>query len=152
LMAVGRLVEKKGYTHLLRACALLRERGRRFTLAVYGSGPQQVELATLVETLRLGDVVQLHGSRTQQELIALYRDADVFVLSPRVLDNGDRDGIPNVLMEAMSVGLPVVATEVSGIPELVEHGRSGLLVAPGDVVALADTLDRLLDPVHGPAL
>ncbi len=73
------------------------------------------------------------------------------MLSPHILENGDRDGIPNVLMEALSVGLPVVATDVSGIPELIEHDRSGLLVPPCDEVALAEALERLLDPLHGHA-
>jgi glycosyltransferase involved in cell wall biosynthesis len=100
----------------------------------------------------LGDSVQLQGLRTQEELIALYREADLFVLSPQILADGDRDGIPNVLMEAMSVGLPVVATNVSGIPELIEHDRSGLLVPSCDEIALAEALVRLLDPLHGHAL
>jgi glycosyltransferase involved in cell wall biosynthesis len=152
MISVGRLVEKKGFVYLIRACALLRERGRRFALSIYGTGPQRDELAGLIEALALGDVVQLGGSRTQEDLIALYREADLFVLSPHVLDSGDRDGIPNVLMEAMSVGLPVVATGVSGIPELIEHDRGGLLVPPRDEVALAAALERLLDPVHGPGL
>jgi len=152
MIAVGRLVEKKGYSYLIRACALLRQRGCRYTLAIYGSGPQRDELARLIDTFGLGDVVQLQGSRTQEELLACYREADVFVLSPHVLENGDRDGIPNVLMEAMSVGLPVVATDVSGIPELIEHDRSGLLVPPRDEGALAEALERLLDPLHGHAL
>src|SRR5262249_30657446 len=116
MIAVGRLVEKKGYAYLIRACALLRQRGCRYTLAIYGGGPQRDELGRLIDTFDLGEVVQLHGTRTQEELIALYREADLFVLSPQILANGDRDGIPNVLMEAMSIGLPVVATEVSGIP------------------------------------
>jgi glycosyltransferase involved in cell wall biosynthesis len=152
MIAVGRLVEKKGYAYLIRACALLRQRGCRYTLAIYGSGPQRDELARLIDTFGLGDVVQLQGSRTQKELLARYREADLFVLSPHILENGDRDGIPNVLMEAMSAGLPVVATDVSGIPELIEHDRSGLLVPPRDEVALADALERLLDPLHGHAL
>ncbi len=152
MIAVGRLVEKKGYSYLIRACALLHQRGCRYTLAIYGSGPQRDELAKLIDTLGLGDVVQLQGARTQEDLIALYCEADLFVLSPQILANGDRDGIPNVLMEAMSVGLPVVATSVSGIPELIEHDRSGLLVPPCDEVALAEALERLLDPLHGRAL
>jgi glycosyltransferase involved in cell wall biosynthesis len=152
MIAVGRLMEKKGYSYLIRACALLHQRGCRFTLAIYGSGPQRGELAELIDTFGLGDVVQLQGARTQEELIAIYREADLFVLSPHILENGDRDGIPNVLMEAMSVGLPVVATDVSGIPELIEHDRSGLHVPPCDEVALADALERLLDPLHGRAL
>jgi glycosyltransferase involved in cell wall biosynthesis len=152
MIAVGRLVEKKGYSYLIRACALLLQRGCRYTLAIYGSGPQREELAALIDSLGLGDVVQLQGARTQEELITIYHEADLFVLAPRVLENGDRDGIPNVLMEAMSVGLPVVATNVSGIPELIEHDCSGLLVPPCDEVALADALERLLDPLHGRAL
>ena len=152
MIAVGRLVEKKGYASLIRACAFLRQRGCRYMLAIYGSGPQRDELARLIDTFGLGDVVQLQGTRTQEELLARYREADLFVLSPHILENGDRDGIPNVLMEAMSVGLPVVATEVSGIPELIEHDRSGLLVPPRDEVALAEALERLLDPLHGHAL
>jgi glycosyltransferase involved in cell wall biosynthesis len=152
MISVGRLVEKKGFCHLIRACALLRDRGQRFVLSIYGTGPQRDELTGLIGALGLGDVVQLQGSRTQRELIALYREADLFVLSPYILDSGDRDGIPNVLMEAMSIGLPAVATGVSGIPELIEHDRSGLLVPPRDEVALAAALERLLDPVHGPGL
>src|SRR5215469_4950898 len=149
MIAVGRLVEKKGYSYLIHACALLRQRGCCYTLAIYGSGPQRDELARLIDAFGLGEVVRLHGTRTQEELITLYREADLFVLSPQILADGDRDGIPNVLMEAMSVGLPVVATNVSGIPELIEHDRSGLLVPPCDEVALADALERLLEPLHG---
>jgi glycosyltransferase involved in cell wall biosynthesis len=152
MISIGRLVEKKGFAYLVRACALLRQRGHGFTLGIYGTGPQRDELARLVDALRLGDVVQLQGSCTQDVLIDRYREADLFVLSPHVLENGDRDGIPNVLMEAMAIGLPVVATTVSGIPELVEHDRSGLLVSPRDEFALSDALERLLDPLHGPAL
>jgi glycosyltransferase involved in cell wall biosynthesis len=149
MISVGRLVEKKGFSHLIRACALLRERGNRFALSIYGTGPLRDELARLIEDLAVSDIVKLQGSRTQKELITLYRKADLFVLSPYILESGDRDGIPNVLMEAMAVGLPAVATDVSGIPELIEHERSGLLVPPRDEVALAAALERLLDPAHG---
>lgn len=152
MMAVGRLVEKKGYVTLLRACALLRRSGSPFMLSIYGSGPQKGELADLISALDLGAVVRLKGTRKQADLIALYRDADAFVLSPEVLDSGDRDGIPNVLMEAMAAGLPVVSTIVSGIPELIEHDVSGLLVPPRDEVALAEALRQLMDPASGPAL
>src|SRR5258708_28545415 len=148
MIAVGRLVEKKGYSYLVRACALLHERGCRWRRAIYGSGAQGDGLAELIDTCGLGDVVQMQGARRQEELIAIYREADLFVLSPHVLENGDRDGIPNVLMEAMSAGLPVVATDISGIPELIEHDRSGLLVPPCDEGALADALERLLAPLY----
>ena len=86
-------------------------------------------------------------------LVALYGQASVFALSPQVMEDGDRDGIPNVLAEAMAAGLPVVSTCVSGIPELVEDGRTGLLVGPKDPAALADAVERLLrDPKQGQSL
>lgn len=152
LVAVGRLVEKKGYPYLIRACGVLHRRGYRFTLDIYGTGPQRDALAALIAALGLEGVVRLRGARTQDELIEIYQGAALFVLAPHVLENGDRDGIPNVLMEAMSTGLPVVATTVSGIPELIEDGESGLLVPSRDEDALADALARALDPQGGPAL
>ncbi len=84
---------------------------------------------------------------SQRELLELYRDSDVAALACRIVDDGDRDGIPNVLVEAMAVGLPVVSTAVSGIPELVRDGQTGLLVPPEDPAALAAALRRLTDPV-----
>jgi glycosyltransferase involved in cell wall biosynthesis len=88
--------------------------------------------------------VILAGERGQAELIPIFQRADIFALAPFVTDDGDRDGIPNVLVEAMACGLPVVSTTVAGIPELVRHGENGLMVAPRDVDALAGALATLL--------
>jgi glycosyltransferase involved in cell wall biosynthesis len=145
ILSVGRLVEKKGFPDLIAACARLKQQGRRFRCAIYGEGPLRGELAALIEWLDVGDRVTLEGERSQQELIPIFQRADLFALAPFVTGDGDRDGIPNVLVEAMACGLPVVSAAVAGIPELVRHGENGLLVAPRDVDALAAALAALLD-------
>lgn len=147
VLAVGRLVDKKGYPVLLRALATLVERGQPVSCCIVGAGPRRAELEATIERLGLGSTVTLPGAMTHQQIAAAYRDADVFVQSSVVLADGDRDGIPNSLLEAMASGLPSVASAVAGIPEVVRPG-CGLLVPPGDADALADALARLAaDPV-----
>jgi glycosyltransferase involved in cell wall biosynthesis len=145
VLSVGRLVEKKGFETLIRACGLLHERGVRFRCLVYGDGPQRPELVALVRALGLEGIVELPGAILQDDLVQVYRQATLFALACQVLDNGDRDGLPNVLVEAMAMEIPVVATEVSGIPELVEHGTNGFLVPPRSPQLLADHMRRLLE-------
>ncbi len=144
ILAVGRLVPKKGHEDLVSACAALRERGMEFVCEIVGAGPLHQALSSEVRRLGLGDRVILRGAMTHLELIDLYRRADLFVLAPRIAEDGDRDGIPNVIAEAMAVGVPVVASDVSGIPELVRHERTGLLTPSRDPQALADAMHRLL--------
>ena len=147
ILSVGRLVEKKGHDDLITACALLRRRGHAFRCMIVGEGPLRGTLAAQIAQLQLEGMVTLEGAMTHSKLIALYRHADLFALAPRIAEDGDRDGIPNVIAEAMAIGIPVVSTDVSGIPELVQHGRTGLLAPPNDPCALADALGRLLaDP------
>ena len=88
--------------------------------------------------------VMLKGDRTQQELISIYQNATLFVLTPVQTEDGDRDGIPNVLLEAMAVGLPVITTAVAGIPELVENNQNGLLYQPHDVEGISSGIIELL--------
>jgi glycosyltransferase involved in cell wall biosynthesis len=145
ILSVGRLVEKKGFPDLLRAVALLRASGRRLRLAIYGDGPLRGELAELAARLGIGDCFELPGERPQRELVPVLQAADIFALTPFVTDDGDRDGVPNVLAEAMACGLPVVSTAVAGIPELVHHGENGLLCAARDVETIAAAIGRLLD-------
>ncbi len=145
ILSVGRLVEKKGFPDLIAACARLKQAGRRFLCAIYGEGPLHSQLSALIERLDLADCVTLAGERGQAELIPIFQRAAIFALAPFVTEDGDRDGIPNVLVEAMACGLPVVSTAVAGIPELVRHGENGLMVAPRDVPALAGALAALLD-------
>lgn len=145
IMSVGRLVEKKGFPDLLRACALLKQSGRRFRCVIYGDGPLRGELEAQAESLGLADELELPGERPQRDLVSILQAADIFALTPFVTDDGDRDGVPNVVAEAMACGLPVVSTGVAGIPELVHHGENGLLCAAHDVKAIAGALARLLD-------
>lgn len=143
LLAVGRLVEKKGYPVLLRAIARARDAGYPITLTAIGDGAQLPSLRALTAELRLGDAIRFVGPRTHQEVAAAYLEADAFAQASVVLDDGDRDGIPNSLLEAMASGLAVVATRTGGIPEVIVDGESGLLAAPGDVESLASQLMRV---------
>ena len=145
LLSVGRLRPKKGFHCLLDACALLKIGGHKFRCVIAGYGPLREELEARIDRLGLGATISLAGMLTQEEVIALYKQASLFVLPCRITADGDRDGIPNVLAEAMAMELPVVSTNVSGIPELVEHNRSGILVRPEAPVELAAAIARLLD-------
>lgn len=144
VLAVGRLVEKKGYPVLLEALAALATRSQLASCRIIGAGPDEDVLRARVARLGLAEMVELSGACTHQEIAEAYLAADVFVQASVVLANGDRDGIPNSLLEAMSSGLAVVASSVAGIPEVVVPG-SGLLVPPGDPSALAGAVGLLAD-------
>lgn len=145
IMSVGRFKEKKGFLTLIRACHLLALRGCQFRCCIVGYGPLQADMESLIRELNLEDIVQLAGKKTLEEVVALYQESDIFTLPCQVAQDGDRDGIPNVLMEAMACRLPVVTTEVSGIPELIQHNHNGILVPPQDPESLASALARLID-------
>jgi predicted glycosyltransferase/glycosyltransferase involved in cell wall biosynthesis len=150
ILCVARLVAKKGLDDLVAACGALAAQGVPFRCRIIGAGPLQPMLAADIAARGLGDMISLDGAMTHDSLIELFRQADLFALAPRIADDGDRDGIPNVIVEAMATGVPVVSSAVSGIPELVEHQRTGLLVEPNDPAALAAAMARLLgDPALG---
>jgi len=145
IVSVGRLVPKKGYTILLEALCRVASAGDDFRFEVYGGGPQRDDLETMADRLRLNGRVRFHGARPSNDIAAAYARAALFVLAPLILEDGDRDGIPNVLVEAMAAGVPVISTRISGIPELIEDGIDGILVEPGDTEALTAAIARLLD-------
>lgn len=144
LLGVGRLVEKKGFAHLLAACQRLRQKQLKFTCEIIGTGTLSAQLKEQIRALGLGDLVRLVGPLPQHVLWEHYARATVFVLPCVCAADGDRDILPNALKEAMAVGVPVVTTRLEGIDELIADGGSGLLVAPGDVPALAERLAQLL--------
>ena len=145
ILSVGRLREKKGLDTLIDACAALRDRGRAFACEIVGYGEEQARLQAQIDSLGLSEHVHLVGKLAREQVIARYARAAVYVQPSRIAANGDRDGIPNVLLEAMAIGLPVVASRVSGIPELVAHGHNGLLVEPDHPEALADAITQLIE-------
>lgn len=145
ILSVGRFVEKKGFPYLIEACRILKERGYRFRCRIVGQPDEQSELVQqLIVAGNLTDTIKIQGGVTQEELRQIYHDATIFALPCFVVDNGDRDGIPNVLAEAMATALPVVSTNISGIPELVKDGINGLLAPQKDALAFANALERLL--------
>ena len=144
ILSVGRLRAKKGLDTLIDACRLLRGRGLPFRCEIVGYGEEHARLKHLIDSYDLGDCVTLPGKMVRDGVIERYARTAVYVQPSRITADGDRDGIPNVLLEAMAVGLPVVASRVSGIPELVRHRQNGLLVEADDPAALADAIAELI--------
>lgn len=142
---LGRLVEKKGMDVLIRAVAELKGRPYRIELSIAGDGPLRGELESLAADLGLDDAIRFEGNMPHHRVQEWMRGLGVFVLACKQDVNGDMDGIPVVLMEAMSQCVPVVSTRLSGVPELVMHESTGLLADPGDFKGLAGQIDRLLD-------
>jgi glycosyltransferase involved in cell wall biosynthesis len=148
LLSVGRAVAKKGYDDLLAALALLQA-DLSWRLVHIGGGALAGKLKREAARLGLSERIDWRGAQSQPEVLSAYREADLFVLAAKVARDGDRDGLPNVLLEAQSQGLACVATALPGITELIEDGRTGALVAPADPAALAAALERM---IRSPAL
>lgn len=145
ILSVAQLTERKGLRHLVDACRLLVDRGRSFRCEIVGDGPLRAMLQQQVEALGIGEQVRLSGPLPYPEVVERYRHATAFVLPCIVAPDGDRDGIPNVILEAMAAAVPVVSTPVSGIPEVLRDGETGLVVPEGDARAVADAIERLID-------
>jgi colanic acid/amylovoran biosynthesis glycosyltransferase len=144
IVSVARLEEKKGLRFLIDACAELRDRGVSHTCTIIGSGPMEGALRRQIDEHGLSDVVRLAGAMTTEGVQRELQRATVFALPSIVTRNGNADGIPVAIMEAMAAGVPVVSTRVTGIPELIEHGVNGLLVDPRNALALTDALQKML--------
>jgi glycosyltransferase involved in cell wall biosynthesis len=141
------LTEKKGFPYLIAACRRLRDEGYEFGCHIVGDGPLRQQLVAQIAELDMEDSVILCGAISHGAAVEEYQQATLFALPCVLARDGDRDGIPNVLLEAMAMELPVVSTDHSGIPELVQDRINGLLVPPGDEEALASALIELLSDV-----
>jgi len=144
IVAVGRLIEKKGFVDLIAACAELYKRNIDFQCQIIGSGPLLDQLNADIQQYGLQHNVKMLGPLPQIEVIAYLQEAAVFSAPCVVGIDGNRDGLPTVLLEAMALGAPCISTDVTGIPEAIKHDHTGIIVAQKDVAALADALEHLL--------
>jgi colanic acid/amylovoran biosynthesis glycosyltransferase len=144
LLTVSRLVEKKGLIYLLEAVKMLRDRGLRIECSIIGDGPLRGQIEKYRDLNGLHRNIHLHGMLPQSAIKSFYLSADIFVLPSIVAADGDRDGLPNVLVEALAVGIPVIATSISAIPELVIHESTGILVPDRSAADIRDAILRLL--------
>lgn len=145
IVAVGRLVEKKGFDVLIDACSLLVQRGISFDCQIIGGGDLEESLRAQISDLDVNHYVSLTGPRPQSEIVALLQQASVFAAPCVIGNDGNRDGLPTVLLESMALGTPCISTDVTGIPEILLDHETGLLISQNDAKALADAIERLLN-------
>jgi len=144
ILTIARLTRKKGLHTVLRAIRMLVDDGIPIEHTLIGDGEDRKTVLTLIKALKLEKTVQWIGTQPHDVVLDYYRRADLFVLGCEIAPNGDRDGIPNVILESMAMGVPVVTTEISAIPEVIEDNRTGLLVSPGNYEEMASAMNRLL--------
>lgn len=144
LLTIARLTAKKGIPTILRALALLRDRNIAFHYTLIGDGEDREPIIRQIFDLGLQDCCRWKGTLAHEQIIREFQRADLFALGCEIGPDGDRDGIPNVLVESLAMGVPAVSTSVSALPEIIHHGGSGLLSSPGDAGAMADNMLRLL--------
>jgi len=145
LFTVARLTEKKGLPTIYRALALLKDQGMSFQHVLIGDGDDREKVLDLIHTLGLDDHCHWLGTKTHDEVLAHFKESDLFVLGCEIADNGDRDGIPNVLVESLAMGVPAISTTVSAIPEILKNRETGLTVPPSDPEAMATAIMTLLE-------
>ena len=145
LFTVARLTEKKGLPTIYRALAQLKSRGVSFQHVLIGDGDDREKILGLIHTLGLDDQCHWLGTKTHDEVLARFKESDLFVLGCEIADNGDRDGIPNVLVESLAMGVPAISTTVSAIPEILKNRETGLTVPPSDPDAMAEAIMTLLE-------
>lgn len=145
ISSVGRLVEKKGYNIIFQALKILNDRDISFHYDIFGQGDLKAKLLKSRNDLGLTNYIKFHYTATHPQIIERFKQKGIFLCGSQITSSGDRDGIPNTIAEAMSMELPVIATKVSGIPELIKHKDSGFLIEPKDPVAMADAIQYLID-------
>lgn len=147
IVSIGRLVPKKGLNFLIEACAILRDRNVAFRTVIIGDGEERSALESTIHKLSLENHVTLAGALAQSDVVDHLSRAEAFALPCIVGDDGDMDGLPTVILEAMALGIPVVSTRLAGIPEMIVHQRNGLLIEQKQTVELADALQALLESI-----
>lgn len=144
ILTVARITEKKGLPTIYRALALLRDRGIRFRHTLIGDGDDREKVLALIRSLGLDNLCRCLGTQTHAEVLQQFKQSDLFVLGCEIAKNGDRDGIPNVLVESLAMGVPALSTHVSAIPEILIDGETGLTVPPSEPETMATAMERLL--------
>jgi colanic acid/amylovoran biosynthesis glycosyltransferase len=145
LMMVGRMVEKKGFEYAIRAVAKLNASGKNLTLDLYGDGPQKTGLQELAKDLNTGDSIRFNGYQPVDDVIAQYSQHSLLLAPSVTATDGDMEGLPNTILEAMASGTPVISTKHAAIPEAVVHNQTGFLAEERDTDALAKILNRIFD-------
>ncbi len=145
LLTVARMTEKKGLPTLYHALRLLKDKEFRFKHTLIGDGDDKEQILKLITKLKLDDCCQCLGTRTHREVLRQFEKSDLFVLACEIAKNGDRDGIPNVLVESLAMGVPALSTSVSAIPELLLHNKSGITVAPSEPQTMATNIQEILE-------
>lgn len=145
ILFAGRLTEKKGAEFALRSFVEAREKYKSIELTMIGDGPEANKLRNFIKTMDLNTHVHFLGAQSHDRVIAEMQRSHILLLPSKTARSGDKEGIPNVLMEAMATGMPVLSTFHAGIPELVEHGKSGYLVPEGDLASLTEGLLYLIE-------
>lgn len=143
-VSVGRLVKKKGFKYLLEACKYLKDLGKSFHCIIVGEGEERSNLEKFLTQYQLEKEVTLIGAKPQGDVLKLISSATGLVLPCIVTEDGDRDGLPTVILEAMALGTPVISTAISGIPEMISNGISGLLVPEKNARLLSAAMEKLL--------
>lgn len=144
LLTIARMTEKKGLPTLYKALQILKDKGFQFSHTLIGDGDDRDKLLQLITDLGLDDCCRWLGTRTHTEVLKQFAESDLFVLACEIAANGDRDGIPNVLVESLAMGVPALSTTVSAIPEILIHGETGVTVPSGDPHSMAGNIEKIL--------
>ncbi len=147
ILTIARMVEKKGLATVYKALFILKQKGILFSHNLIGDGEDREKIFAIIKELGLENQCKCPGTLPHEKVLEYYGNSHVFALGCQIASNGDRDGIPNVFAESMAMGVPVAATDVSAIPELIENGKQGLLVKPGHPEMLADAIEKLLTDI-----
>ena len=143
IISVSRFVEKKGYPYLIQACKILKDKGIEFSCTIHGEGDERQTLEKLIKENCLEQAVTLGPALTHDEVIAFMKTGSVFALPCIRARDNDMDGLPNVLLEAMAMEIPVISTDITGIPELITDGETGVLVPQEDSIRLAEAIIKV---------